>query len=688
MKKIENMELIYRRECLQLLEQINIRFRQWCYHEGQKTNSSLDTINDKEPTLTGMLSISAPSKFVLTLQSVPPFFLESVLAFVLVILLAIPLIARLQMLLENPLNYLPPVPRKLPVTYTPRTTPAPPPTPVISVNLQLDTIRPIAPSLPTPEPMNFDMQLLHPAPFAPLQPEKSLHLQKAPSEVSTQNYEFYRHNFIELSLKKQFGERVPGNVVLNAHHLSTIDSKILLKVNQKFQNDLFDFIEYPDPPNPSFPRPTDLFLPKNTSKNSINLDKSIGTNDPSLEMDEVPELIDFKDRGPTPTSPRSPRRRRQLADSADNVQKILTPKPPKKPLESSSSLPSPASPVNQSNDSPKALRTKEPRQLEVKRRSPLKTSRQKTEDLFVKSQRESVQDRSSITCPSVASSEAFSINSSSSKQPEKIVSRPTSSCGSTKAFKNFRSRVNSRPRSRGFFGWDIPDSSDTVDITDATAPGLHDDIHRHEVHGDIRSIENSTSLKENSLENKEGADKLMSEASLLPPPLLDPLKDVTGERDQSSSAIHARNTEEKMHKSRLPVRQSEQTGKVVKKKSNDKSRRELRKKEDVALQVSASVIKSGIDDNSRNSFGQRTAVLGKGYGGETGECNQEVSGVGTMGGEATKEMGEGESMKLREINTSNQEDQVKLLGGEGEGEERSGNVKREKLISGIEGEGS
>uniref|UniRef100_A0A0C9PRC9 Carm1 protein n=1 Tax=Fopius arisanus TaxID=64838 RepID=A0A0C9PRC9_9HYME len=264
-----------------------------------------------------MLSISAPSKFVLTLQSVPPFFLESFLAFILVILLAIPLIARAQMLLENPMNYFPPVPRKHPPIFPPPSREQPP-TPAINVNLQLDTIRSNPLSSPSPEDeLNFDIQLL------PLIRKKSL--QTCPSDTSTHDYELYRHNFIELNLKKQFGERIPGNVVLNAHHLSTIDSKILLKVNRNFPENLFDFIEPPSTrkvkPHPPQPHPTDHFLPrnsKNPSKNLISIDKAIGTLDPSLEIDQVPELIDFKERT-TPTSPRSPRR---LAESADNV-KIL-----------------------------------------------------------------------------------------------------------------------------------------------------------------------------------------------------------------------------------------------------------------------------------------------------------------------------------------------------------------------------
>lgn len=418
------------------------------------------------------------------------------------------------------------------------------------------------------------------------------------------------------------------------------------------------------------PNPSSHFHLSNPTKPPINMDKSIGTIDPSLEIDHVPELIDFKARTPTPT--RTPRNRRHLAESADNVQKV-NPKVSKK-YESTSSLTNP----DESSD-PRKLRKPRP---EAKSHKPGKLKITE-ESLDVKKERKPDKgpDRSSITCPSVASSEAFSLNSTSSKQPEKIASRPTSSCGSTKGFRNFRSRVNSRPRSGGYFGWDIPDNPEGADAVDAAADGLDpasaadglaasvdgpaaakasstfdagDSANASDcatLHADPKSIAKPP-LNMNALGKP---DKLISESFTLQTPQK-ALHNATDEKDQHSLALNSRNAEEKMHKSRLPVRQTEMKKNSKIHDSSEKSGRAYRKKEDFSLQVSASAIKSGSDDNSRNSSGREI------------ESNQELSRDRTMGGIS------------KEINMVNQEEQGKSLAADDD-KEREIEEKGEQLIS-------
>jgi len=63
-------------------------------------------------------------------------------------------------------------------------------------------------------------------------------------DISNLNYKAYRHKLIEATLRKQYDDiQPPGDVVLNSLHLNSADSVIGVRLNDRYDHSLFDFVE-------------------------------------------------------------------------------------------------------------------------------------------------------------------------------------------------------------------------------------------------------------------------------------------------------------------------------------------------------------------------------------------------------------------------------------------------------------
>lgn len=63
-------------------------------------------------------------------------------------------------------------------------------------------------------------------------------------DISNLDYKTYRHKLIEATLKKQYDDsQPPGDVVLNSLHLNPADSVIGVRLNDRYDHSLFDFVE-------------------------------------------------------------------------------------------------------------------------------------------------------------------------------------------------------------------------------------------------------------------------------------------------------------------------------------------------------------------------------------------------------------------------------------------------------------
>lgn len=63
-------------------------------------------------------------------------------------------------------------------------------------------------------------------------------------DISNLDYKTYRHKLIEAALKKRYDDsQPPGDVVLNSLHLNPADSVIGVRLNDRYDHSLFDFVE-------------------------------------------------------------------------------------------------------------------------------------------------------------------------------------------------------------------------------------------------------------------------------------------------------------------------------------------------------------------------------------------------------------------------------------------------------------
>ncbi|KAK2588213.1 hypothetical protein KPH14_004249 [Odynerus spinipes] len=247
-----------------------------------------------------MLSVVNSGKFILTLQSTPPFVIESIFALALAVLLVVPLITHLQFYLEEPSK------RK-------RNTTIPDVLSNESSTLNenheerrkkngssAERIRravvmhyPAPISVDTSSSSDFDLQVGTPSRrtastpnlcsncagdgwfkdesrdadhqridqqgvreiVKKIKPKRDVLVDRSSSfvatnselpiiDISTFNYNSYRHKLIEASLKKKYRERQPpGDVIFNSIHLSTTDSTLGIRLNEEYEHSFFDFVE-------------------------------------------------------------------------------------------------------------------------------------------------------------------------------------------------------------------------------------------------------------------------------------------------------------------------------------------------------------------------------------------------------------------------------------------------------------
>lgn len=63
-------------------------------------------------------------------------------------------------------------------------------------------------------------------------------------DISNIDYKAYRHKLIEATLRKRYDDsQPPGDVVLNSLHLNSADSVIGVRLNDRYDHSLFDFVE-------------------------------------------------------------------------------------------------------------------------------------------------------------------------------------------------------------------------------------------------------------------------------------------------------------------------------------------------------------------------------------------------------------------------------------------------------------
>ncbi|XP_024946346.1 AF4/FMR2 family member 4-like [Cephus cinctus] len=259
-----------------------------------------------------MLSAGTQAHFVLTLQSMPPFVVESILVLALAVIMAIPLILQVQMLFDG-------------------ITKATDPYPAICQNDWMDaeyrdvvTHYPATAILDTSSGSSVNMKLM-PARNACSTPMFKSELKNAEDtrvrmpilkssssfvitnsvlpvvDISAFNYGAYRHKMIEANLKKQYGDsQPPGNVVLNSIHLNSIDSNGTVRVGDATGSP--GFIDSNEErcggttelsrKEIEFLHPLDHFLIKG-SKKSSTVEMATGTKE---FEDALSELVDF-DKG-------------------------------------------------------------------------------------------------------------------------------------------------------------------------------------------------------------------------------------------------------------------------------------------------------------------------------------------------------------------------------------------------------
>ncbi|XP_072752805.1 uncharacterized protein [Anoplolepis gracilipes] len=244
----------------------------------------------------GMLNVLAPGKLVLTLQSTPPFVVESALALALTILLAAPLIVRVYFLLE-PLKTFDGktiwpsrrrrrhrrrhdnrVSRSLVTHYPARIATDS----TSSSSLHLESTRKMNSMsvLENSDGMSKISSRLGEQ-IGDRRSKKRSSLNRPSSlarhpiiDISNLDYKAYRHKLIEATLRKQYDDsQPPGDVVLNSLHLNSADSVIGARLNDRYDHSFFDFLEeYYDVTeatsrkNAELPRPLDHFLSKGTRR--------------------------------------------------------------------------------------------------------------------------------------------------------------------------------------------------------------------------------------------------------------------------------------------------------------------------------------------------------------------------------------------------------------------------------------
>ncbi|KYQ52847.1 hypothetical protein ALC60_08042 [Trachymyrmex zeteki] len=216
----------------------------------------------------GMFDVLVPGKLVLTLRSTPPFLAESAFALALTILLATPLIVRVYFLLDKPLRGLTKTPRRYRRRYDrfnrsllmhyPATIKLADST--SSSNLHPESARRIN-STPTLQSnsgtsksssrrgIRVDRKIGDSGSKIRIssssdRPSSFVDSRHPIIDISNLDYKAYRYKLIEATLRKQYDDfQPPGDVVLNSLHLNSADSVIGIRLNDRYDHSLFDFVE-------------------------------------------------------------------------------------------------------------------------------------------------------------------------------------------------------------------------------------------------------------------------------------------------------------------------------------------------------------------------------------------------------------------------------------------------------------
>lgn len=120
--------------------------------------------------------------------------------------------------------------------------------------------------------------------------------------IANFEYQHYRHKLIKENFKKNYGHlQAPGNFVLNSIHLSYMDSQ--KGINDKCNNPLFVRNVASSNVNDVAHKNIslkcidhrDLFLTKKSNDKLETVDKTVGTECSSVEVNQSPELINIKE---------------------------------------------------------------------------------------------------------------------------------------------------------------------------------------------------------------------------------------------------------------------------------------------------------------------------------------------------------------------------------------------------------
>ncbi|KYM87211.1 Fibrillin-2 [Atta colombica] len=127
-------------------------------------------------------------------------------------------------------------------------------------------------------------------------------------DISNLDYKAYRYKLIEATLKKQYDDfQPPGDVVLNSLHLNSADSMIGIRLNDRYDHSLFDFVEeYYDVAdatrrkNVEHFHPLDHFLSKGTRKPRTSEKETATISDNGIDRENsrnhLPENVDGNPR--------------------------------------------------------------------------------------------------------------------------------------------------------------------------------------------------------------------------------------------------------------------------------------------------------------------------------------------------------------------------------------------------------
>ncbi|KAF7996237.1 hypothetical protein HCN44_001869 [Aphidius gifuensis] len=419
-----------------------------------------------------MLSIIAPSKFVLTLQSIPPYIFENILVLVFVIILSYPLILRIKKFLENLSNNdliianqrsnirkydnndCQIIRHKAFIPINSR----------ISIN-QIDTILPVTQIPTTVNQVNLNTS------------ENTTDLIDSSIILSAYNYDYYRNKIIEKKLSNQYGNKqAPGNVVLNSLHLNTIDSKTGIKIGEKYNNDIFDFIEELHNSNSQikieYYDPLKHFLRKKNYDKCMTIDCATGTNE--FTNNDIDKKIDnINSTGQQKIIQKSIDKRKPIDTSVveknNNIHRVKSPRiSNRSELIDNSSRPSSAARDKIHNTPNKLIKNKAKLKNEVVQKrpttpaSPISKDTVKKVDNIEKADNIKLNEKVSSSCSSNVSSDEFNIKKNNT--PIKVIdkrinSRPSSSSSGlpSKTMKTLKSKIQSRPKTSDNFDWDVPD---------------------------------------------------------------------------------------------------------------------------------------------------------------------------------------------------------------------------------------